>query len=143
MGQNALLLAFGDHEGSVLDEHGKEFRNAHSQLRRRIFSAELAVRGEDGSDLVVQNVDDRRGGGVGGEVGTHDVRQSFHGNRVGLLRDLLVVQAIDKRSHIVGAAHLFLQINETHIENDIRRVLFHENEESLNSTLRILLDFGS
>ena len=28
-------------------------------------------------------------------------------------------------------------------KNDIRRVLFHQNEESLDSTLRILLDFGS
>ena len=46
VGQNALLLPLGNHEGCVLDEHGEELRDAHSQLRRRVFSAELGVRGE-------------------------------------------------------------------------------------------------
>ena len=45
VGENALLLALGNHEGGVLDEHGEELRNAQSKLRRRGFAAELGVRG--------------------------------------------------------------------------------------------------
>ena len=71
------------------------------------------------------------------------MRQSFHGNGVGLLRDLFVVQTVNKRGHIVCAAHLLLQLTEFDYRNDVRRMLLHQNEESLDSTLRILLDFGS
>ena len=71
------------------------------------------------------------------------MRQSFHGNGVSLFRHLFVVQTVNERGHIVCAAHLLLQLMRFHYGNDVRRVLFHQNKESLDSTLRILLDFGS
>ncbi len=96
------------------------------------------------SHSVVQNVDDRGGGGFGSEVVGEDVVQAAHSNLLRFSGHVLVVQTVDEGSDVVCTAHLLLHDKrETATRNGIVGILLRQNKQRFNAALRIFAYLGS